>query len=378
MGRRGAAWLALLLVLLAPLTARGESDLGSIQRERTQLSGHLQGIDREQQQVLADLFALNRQLEDLQRQIEDLDRQVAAAGERLAALEAEAARLQQRLQAVRAQFGRRVRFLYEHGAVAYLDVLLAATDFGDFLDRLAFLELAIRHDARLMAQVRELAREVAAQQGAVLAQRQALASLRARQEARRQDLAAAAAKREARLAVLREQRGQVEAALARLEALWHDAARPLLAAFGRAFHTVALRAGDLDLEPGSVAVSGFPPRATVVLSEQALNRFLTRFPDLAGLRFALHSGQADLVGDFAGVPLAIEGEFQVVGDAVLRYAPRAIRFFGVPIPDAMAAALVQGGHLDVDVAQVVPQVRVRLLEARVEEGRLVVRAALGQ
>lgn len=372
--RIGWLVLALALALLPPLApARAQApDLRELHEQQQGMGGELQRILQEEQAVLAELFALNRTLEEIRADLARLDGEVGAAEDTLRRLAGEEERLQARYQAVLQLFGRRVRFLYEEGTSAYLELLIGSTSLADFLQRLEFLELVIRQDARLLAQVRGLRREIAVQQEQQRQERDQLLALRQRQAARQADLEAAVAARGARLAALRERRGAVEQALGSLEALWAERVRPVLAAFGSAFHALTLNLQDLS--PDAVQFQTFPPRATVIVSTASINQFLGRFDDFRGLQFRLQAGRADLVGDFGGVALEIDGAFAVANETTLRYAPSQIRFFGVTLPAQTTQELIGSGSLDVDLAAIIKPGR--LLEVAVEEGRLLVRAGL--
>lgn len=375
--RRRTCTLALLLLLLLP-SGRLHADpagLQQLQQQQAGYSGQLQAIEAEHRQVLAELFALNRRMQELRQQIDGLTAKISEAEAALAGLQQEAERLQAQYRAVLRQFGIRVRFLYEDGRLAFLAALLESASFSDFLLRLEFVQLALRHDAALMARVRELRGQVAAHQARVEAERAALVSLRTDLLGRQQELAEAIAGREARLASLKEQRGRVEGALASLEALWDEQARPVLAAFGEAYQTLVLNLADL--KPDALSLTGVPPGARVMLTSATLTGFFNTLPAFRALTVQVRPGQVNLLGSFSGVPLEISGVFEIAGDALLRYRPLAVRFFGVAIPAATVQQLTGSGRLDVDLSRLAAPARVKLQEVRMEEGRLFVQAALG-
>lgn len=370
-------WLTLVLALVLlqplPLPVRAQgTDLIQIHEEQQGYSGRLQEIRAEEQATLAELFGLNRTLEEIRTDLVRLGTEIGAVQAELEELAAEEGRLRERYQSALQLFGRRARFMFEQGPSAYLNVLMGATSLADFLQRMEFVELAIRQDARLLSIVRDLRRQVAVQHERLQAERTRLVGLRDRQEAKKRDLEVAIAAREDKLATLKERRGAVEIALGSLESLWEDRAKPILASFGKAFHAAALNVQDLS--PDAVQFHTFPPGATVVVSTAGINRFLTKFEPIKDLQFRLAPGQANLVGDFSGVALEIEGNFSIASDSVLRYAPQHIRFYGVAISAPATAELVQSGTLDIDLGSIIAPGK--LVDVQVEEGRILVKAGL--
>lgn len=75
---------------------------------------------------------------------------------RLKENEAELADLQKDYEAKQAKLGKRVRDIYMHGQVSYLDVLFGAQDFQDFLTRMDLLKRIIRQDYDLVKGVQEI------------------------------------------------------------------------------------------------------------------------------------------------------------------------------------------------------------------------------
>lgn len=343
-------------------------ELESLHRRRTDLGQGVQAVQQERQAVLGQLFALGRRQEELRLQVAELAAQEQQAAQSLAAVEAESRALRARYDERLRLFGIRLRFLYERGVTGYAEALLTATDWSDFLERVAYLEFIIEHDARLMAEVRELRGRVAAAEAQVRAERDRLAGLRAQAEARAAELAAAVAEREAHLAALADQRAEMEAALAELEQVWVAQVQPVLANFGQAFHRLALEIAALS--PDAVEMALDPLTVRVTVAEVSLNQFIARLPAFQDLAFDLRPDRAVLRGQFADLPLEIDGRFTIDGRKLLRYAPDSVRFFDVPIPAATTERLVESGWLEIDLSALIPD-PARLLDLVVEEGRLI-------
>ena len=80
-------------------------------------------------EIVAQINEVGGQLNDVQSQIDDKEAQVKQTGADLEAAEARLATQDKLLKS-------RVRLMYTNGVVSYLDVLLSATSFSDFIDRM--------------------------------------------------------------------------------------------------------------------------------------------------------------------------------------------------------------------------------------------------
>ncbi|QHT63405.1 peptidoglycan DD-metalloendopeptidase family protein [Paenibacillus lycopersici] len=88
------------------------------------------------------------QLNAVQSQIDDKEAQVKQAGADLEAA-------QDRLQLQDKLLKSRIRLMYTNGIVSYLDVLLSATSFSDFLDRMDSLSSILGQDREILAGQKE-------------------------------------------------------------------------------------------------------------------------------------------------------------------------------------------------------------------------------
>lgn len=371
-GRRGH-WVAVALatlLLLSPPTGWSQP-LGDYQQEKGQAQAELLGIEQEEVAVLQELFRLNRSLQELRTEIAALAEQHAGVQADLDRLAADQVRLRADYSRRQRIFGQRLRFYYEEGFVGLLDLVLAARDFTDLLDRLYLMDFVLRADAGLLASLRALGRALAEQEVQLEQRRLQLADVGRQLTAREAELSGGIQEREARLASLRERRGTVETALVRLESVWLDQARPVLLSFGQAVHTLTLRGAEL---PAQVIPQILRARLQVVVSEAALNLFLGQDPALAQLQATLGAQEVTLTGAFSNVPLELAGRFILANESTLRFVPHNVRFFGVDLPDAMAQELVGSGALDLNLAEFLAGRK--LQELRVEQGRLLIWASL--
>ena len=129
------------------------------------------------------LYAIQQQLEAAQRDYQAVANQLKATEEKIAATQAELEKTRARLKVREGVFTKRVRDIYMHGQLSYLDVVLGAKDFSDFSNRLELLRRIIDADITLISDIRK-------ERAAIETAKQELETQRARQAQLRDQAAA--------------------------------------------------------------------------------------------------------------------------------------------------------------------------------------------
>lgn len=190
-----------------------QRELNRIQQEERARERELERVQSEQRGVRAQIVELdksldetNRKLEETRLQLADAEQRLAAAQEELAAAEAELARREDLL-------GRRLRAIAEHGTLAYLDILLSAETFSDFLKRFELLQQIIEQDVTLLEAVqhqRDMVEEYTLQ---VQRERAQIVELETQLAAQQRELEVQIAQRRNVLASLQQSEAEIRAAL---------------------------------------------------------------------------------------------------------------------------------------------------------------------
>ncbi len=156
---------------------------------------------------------LNEDIEMRLQRLEELEKELAAIEKELADTEAEMIRAQESLDDTTKRFGGRVRSSYMKGGTSYLEVLLAADNFGDLIIRLAYMQRISDHDAALISALREDQQNIEEQYLAMEEQRKNIEDRRFQMEAERKNLQE---QQQALMALLEASQEELEAALARI------------------------------------------------------------------------------------------------------------------------------------------------------------------
>lgn len=226
-----ALLVAVLALLSAPLPAGAELSLQELQqriraeqkrlrdlqRRSTSVEARIQDYRRREAATVAEINRLQvaieekeRRLEELRRDLEEATRLLAEAEQRLREAEADLDRRTDLMM-------RRVRALYEHGLVGYLDVVMGATDFADFLTRAEVLRMVIAGDVTLFRQVRAFRNVTARLRDERERERARVMAAKEAVEETRQHLEEQKDQRQERLDALLNDRKALERALDELE-----------------------------------------------------------------------------------------------------------------------------------------------------------------
>lgn len=133
--------------------------------------------------IQINLDAANKAYQDITAQLAQTEQQMAANQK---VLDAEKKKLAER----EVVFSKRIRDIYMHGQLNYLDVVLGAKDFNDFANRIELLRRVVSADMDLIASIKEQRDKIAAVQQALEEERAQQVSLQADAAKKKDEIAA--------------------------------------------------------------------------------------------------------------------------------------------------------------------------------------------
>ncbi len=162
--------ITLIALLVAPVQAGSNDDIQKIQNEMDKRKKELQNLNSEYNRKQKELQTVEKQVVKTTNQLKRLERSLDAKEEELTRIQKQLEDAEARLDEAKRQveetekklerrlalLKKRVRALYEHGSVTYLDVLLSSKDFSDFLTRVENLQIIVQSDVNLFEEVKEL------------------------------------------------------------------------------------------------------------------------------------------------------------------------------------------------------------------------------
>jgi murein DD-endopeptidase MepM/ murein hydrolase activator NlpD len=200
------------------------SQLDDLQRELDRLNREMEALLKkitttrvQENQVLADLARMENQIDNALAQLRRLERDLNFLEGEITVAEAELAEAEALLAKRQDYLGRRIRAIYEGGSVVYLEVLLGATSFSDFLARFDLLRELVSKDNELLAVVREERAAVVARKVALEAKRGTALSIKAQTAARKASLEYQQTLKESYLAQVRKDQRLYQQAVTELE-----------------------------------------------------------------------------------------------------------------------------------------------------------------
>jgi murein DD-endopeptidase MepM/ murein hydrolase activator NlpD len=266
-GPRVALVAAALAVLLAPPAAGTalqdrRRELEQVRDQLHRARRELQEARRSERSVLGELQQIEQTRDRVQAELRALERRLRALRARESATRAEEAQARERLQRLQSRLAVRLRAIHRWGRAAYVDVLLASTDFAEFITRFDFLGRVVRADAGLIHSTVEQRRRWEELRERLSAERAEVEALRLDVVERRRALAAEESRKRALLERVQRERvsyerlaAELEEESRRLEALIRRLASPP----GTGRLGFRLRSGLLWPARGALT-SGFGPR----------------------------------------------------------------------------------------------------------------------
>lgn len=184
-GRR--FWTGLLCALFVGSTlllpVYGAS-INQLKQERQQLNSQIKNKEAQlkekksqQAEIFGQLKEISSSIDALEKNLEQIKSQKAETEEGIKETEEELEEAQARLEERTEVLGARLNEIYKQGEVNYLEVLLEATSFRDFLVRYHLLETIAEQDMDLIAEIEAERQEIEKQKAKLEADRNKLVAL---------------------------------------------------------------------------------------------------------------------------------------------------------------------------------------------------------
>ena len=195
-----------------------EDQLNNTQRELNRAREQVGQAREVVRDYLQEVSSLNNAINDSTEQINGLEGNLKKAQDSLRRTEAELQVAEEKLNDSVNILNKRIRSMYEMGEVTYLEVLLEAQDFSDFVNRYELLQTVVEQDNNIITQVKEERRVINERKSSIEQQKKELESLIAEQESVREKLRLAQGEQKALLNEANSQLYDMEAASERLQA----------------------------------------------------------------------------------------------------------------------------------------------------------------
>ena len=159
---------------------QGQIDSSRLEQENWQQV--IEDVSAKLKQIQADLDAANAKLQSIQTKQAEINAQIAQTQNEIVKMEAY-------LKTRQDVLNRRVRAIYMHGQLNYLEVILGANSFSDFAYRVALLTRGIRSDYLLLLEIQKQKAAIEAKKAQLEEDKRQLDALAAEAEKTRQEIA---------------------------------------------------------------------------------------------------------------------------------------------------------------------------------------------
>ncbi len=159
---------------------QGQIDSSRLEQENWQQV--IEDVSAKLKQIQADLEAANARLQSIQTKQAEINAQISQTQNEIVKMEAY-------LKTRQDVLNRRVRAIYMHGQLNYLEVILGANSFSDFANRVELLKRVIRSDYNLILEIQKQKAAIEAKKAQLEEDKRQLDALAAEAEKTRQEIA---------------------------------------------------------------------------------------------------------------------------------------------------------------------------------------------
>lgn len=224
--KKGVAWLliwAFCQCFVMPSLAEDlEAELSDVQSQMNEAQ-HRKELAEEQIGSVSELLRqIQSELDVALNELHAIEVQQSQVNAQIQQTEVELAAAQKRLDERERILNKRLRDVYMHGKLNYLEVILGAKNFTDFANRLEFLKRIVSADLNLITEIRAERELILQKKQQLEAQRQQLAKLQAEAEAKKTVVENKKQDQLIVLARLQDEKALAEASYAELQATSQD------------------------------------------------------------------------------------------------------------------------------------------------------------
>lgn len=202
--KRNRYTLSLLLssaLLAGGLSAVWADDLND---QLQDIQGQINASQGQQQQAESVIQDVTAQLKQIQSELDEAAAQLKQIQTRVQAVNANIAQTTADLQAAQAKLlqrqkilNQRIRTIYMHGQLNYLEVIMGSHSFSDFANRVELLKRIIRSDFNLINEIEAQKKAIEIKKAQLEAQKKELDQLEAQAQQKKNEIAAHQAERQA-------------------------------------------------------------------------------------------------------------------------------------------------------------------------------------
>ena len=224
MRRKSLATLLMMVFFISAVLPVYADELEETRRQLEAISRNIDATQSKVTSVKKQESSIMGQIQSLEKEISSTENQITATEDRIAflqdsivATQADIEETEQNLKEKSELLSERLVVLHEQGEVTYLEVLLSATDFKDFLTRYEMVNSIIEQDVDLIASINQDKQDLEMRKSDLEVKKKELENALKQQESMRAQLDEQKAEKKQILASVQNERAAFEKALQELE-----------------------------------------------------------------------------------------------------------------------------------------------------------------
>ncbi|MBE7042197.1 MAG: hypothetical protein E7399_01710 [Ruminococcaceae bacterium] len=224
-------------------------------QEQEETQEKIDANQEEQGDMLAYKGQLDENINSLHLELESLEKTIVSTQTEIDKLEVDLEQAQERISVQDDLMKKRVRVMYEDGALGYLDVLLSAKSFSDLMNRIEAIKTITEYDANLLNSFEEAKKTVEEDKALVEQHKQSLEAARGNKEQKQGELENQLSLAQAEIDRLSEEEDTLRQALEAAQAAEAEANQRIAEALAAAEAAAAAQAATSNNEDASTSVS---------------------------------------------------------------------------------------------------------------------------
>ena len=197
--------------------AEEQKKLEKVQQEMKKTESQLKNVQQQKNDLIKELERLNNQLNEAENQLGKVERDLEATRKELERVTEELEQAKKELEKRDKLYKQRLRTMYKNSGYGYLEVLLNAENFSDFISRFYLVSKVAAYDISILEELKEQRDLVQAKQDEVKEKEIRMLSLKNDLLAKKQEIKTVTASRNNALAKVKSEEKQLDLMLAELE-----------------------------------------------------------------------------------------------------------------------------------------------------------------
>jgi murein DD-endopeptidase MepM/ murein hydrolase activator NlpD len=186
-------------------------------QEMKETKSIIKAKEKKEKDLLGELASLDQNITALQSELSTVKAELAKVEEQVDITQAELDAAEERLRERTAVLHVRVKDIYMNGKVSYLEVLLSARSFSEFVTRFDLLQRILKQDNELVKSIEAQRQDIANKKADLIVKRDEIRALKKRKEARQTELGQRKGDRKIKLEEIQSSKEYYEKILDELE-----------------------------------------------------------------------------------------------------------------------------------------------------------------